>query len=89
MSLETRLQRLEQENSHESGEGPVRILVLHLEGDERGCEAPPELSSEAHHAWHRARGDRLITLDPSSGSRRDDGDWQSPQSCPANRRRTA
>lgn len=84
MTLEQRIGRLEEQQA----EGPKRILVVHLkgEGTETRCEAPPGLSTEEHQAWHQARGDRIITVDPSSGSRRDDADWGDRDSCPANRR---
>ncbi len=60
-SLDKRLERLERQ--HEPEESRVVFRMCHLAGQAGGCEAPPALSREAHHAWHESRGDWVFTLD--------------------------
>jgi hypothetical protein len=66
MTLENRLQRLEKEYAPPAPK--VIFEMCHLAGQEGGCDAPPELSPEAHQEWHRERGHVVFTIDLKAAS---------------------
>jgi hypothetical protein len=66
MTLERRLQKLEQD--HAPPEPKVIFEMCHLAGQEGGCDAPAKLSPEAHQEWHRERGHHVFTLDLKAAS---------------------